>query len=364
MAQAEATPSQAEKRREVLWRALDQLLLDNKNPRLPDGYQNATQAQLLTLLAEDYSLPDIGSSIAANGYFAEEPLVTVKHPTLDKWIVVEGNRRLAALLLLATPTKAPKELQDTWKEIAKGAKKTVSEVPILVYRERREVTPYLGFRHITGVLEWRPYQKGRYVAQLVEEGNLDFAEIARLIGSKAKTVREHYVSYTLVRQAKNSFNLDTERVQESFGILRRALSDPNIRNYIGLELDRTERDLSRPLKKSNASKLDEAFRWMFGTKSKAAAIRESRDLSKLGAVLANDSALAALKTSGDLSYAFELSGGEETRLIEALSRASYHLDQALPMVLRHKKSKDVRALAERCLGVMEEIARLLEVRGK
>jgi hypothetical protein len=37
MAQAEATPSKEEKRREVEWRELDQLLLDNKNPRLPDG---------------------------------------------------------------------------------------------------------------------------------------------------------------------------------------------------------------------------------------------------------------------------------------------------------------------------------------
>src|SRR5436309_8132064 len=145
MAHAEATPSQAEKRREVKWRALDELLLDNKNPRLPDGFQNATQPQLLNLLAEDYSLPDIGSSIAENGYFSEEPLVTIKHPTLEKWIVVEGNRRLAALMLIADPKKAPKELQDTWKEIADAAKKIVKEVPTLVYNHRREITPYLGF---------------------------------------------------------------------------------------------------------------------------------------------------------------------------------------------------------------------------
>lgn len=364
MVRIKATPSEEEKRREVHWRTLDQLLLDNKNPRLPDGYQNANQPQLLKLLAEDYALPDIGRSIAENGYFSEEPLVTIKHPILNKWIVVEGNRRLAALFLLAEPKRAPEALQDTWVQIASDAKKSVREVPTLVYGDRREITPYLGFRHITGVLEWRPYQKGRYVAQLVEQAKLDFAEIGRLIGSKTKTVREHYVSYTLVRQAKDSFNLDTDRAEESFGILRRALSDPNIRDYIGLDLGRKERELAKPLKRSYASRLDEAFRWMFGTKTRAAAIRESRDLSKLGGVLANDKARAALKTSGDLSYAFELSGGEEKRLIEALSKASYQLDQALPMVLRHKKSKDVIALVEKCLAVMEEIARLLDVKAK
>ena len=56
---------------------LDELLLDNKNPRLPDGYQNATQPQLLNLLAEDYALPDIGSSIAQNAASSEKLCTTM-----------------------------------------------------------------------------------------------------------------------------------------------------------------------------------------------------------------------------------------------------------------------------------------------
>src|SRR5262249_8283367 len=155
---------------------------------------------------------------AENGYFSEEPLVTVKHSSQAKWVVVEGNRRLAALRLIDSPTSAPKDLQAAWEDIASSAKKRVTEVPTLVYAERKEITPYLGFRHITGVLAWRPYQKGRYVAQLVEQGKLGFAEIARLIGSKTQTVREHYVAYTLVRQARVGFNLNTELVEESFGV--------------------------------------------------------------------------------------------------------------------------------------------------
>jgi hypothetical protein len=85
-------------------------------------------------------------------------------------------------------------------------------------------------------------------------------------------------------------------------------------------------------------------------------------LSKLGEVLANDESLAALKTTNDLTYSFELSGGEERRLVVALSRASYQLDQALPMALRHKKSPEVVALADKCLRVMEELARLLNLK--
>jgi hypothetical protein len=366
MAQAktEVTPSRAEKRREVEWRTLEQLLLDSKNPRLPDGYEKASQDQLLTILAEDYVLPDIGRSIAANGYFTEEPLVTIKHPSLDKWIVVEGNRRLAALFLLTNPQRAPASLRETWQEIAAGAQKKVNEVPTLVYADRKEITPYLGFRHITGVLEWEPYQKGRYIAQLVEDMKLTFAEIARLIGSKPRTVREHYVSYTIVRQARDSFNIDTSRAEDAFGILRRGLSDPGIRQFISLELDRTEQQLAKPLKKSAAENAKQLLVWMFGTDAKAAAIRESRDVSKLGAILASEKSLEALKISGDLTYAFELSGGEEKRLLEFLRRASYHLDQSLSMVLRHRKSKQVIALVARCREVLDEIEKLIRSESK
>jgi hypothetical protein len=165
--------------------------------------ENASQPQLLAELAKEYELQDLGQSIADNGYFSEEPLVTIRNPDKKSWTVVEGSRRLAALLLLENPNSAPRKLQDRWKVLSGERRKHVKEVPILEYPSRAEITPYLGFRHITGVLPWRPYQKGRYIAQQVERGRLTFQQIARVIGSKSNTVREHYVAYTLVRQARD-----------------------------------------------------------------------------------------------------------------------------------------------------------------
>lgn len=350
-------------RREVLWKPLDSLLLDNQNPRLPDGFEQASQSQLLSILAKDYDLLDIGRSIAANGYFSEEPLVTVSHPTAEKWIVVEGNRRLAALLLLSAPNKAPKDLRDEWTEVADSSRPP-REIPILVYESRDEITPYLGFRHITGVLEWRPYQKGRYIAQLVEESKLGFAAIAGLIGSRPKTVKEHYVTYTLARQARDAFNIDIEAAQDSFGNLRRSLSEPGIREFIGLNLDRAERDLAKPLPKAKAKQVAELFAWMFGTDEKDAALNDSRQIPMLGSILANEKSCAALRSTNNITYAFELSGGEEQRLVDSLSKASYQLDQALPMALRHKSSRNVVGIASKCLEVMLEIARLLNLQKK
>jgi ParB-like chromosome segregation protein Spo0J len=347
-------PPEAEKK-EVQWADLSDLRLDGHNPRLKEGMENASQPDLLAELAREYELQDLGRSIADNGYFSEEPLVAIKDTGGKAWTIIEGNRRLAALQLLDNPNAAPKELRNQWQELSTNRKKLVKSVPILEYAKRSEITPYLGFRHITGVMQWRPYQKARYIAQLVEADQLTFAQIARIIGSRAPTVREHYIAYTLSRQARDQMAIDTSYAEQAFGVLRRSLSDPNIREYIGLELDKSEQDLGKPVPRNRANNVKEFFEWIFGTRDKRPVLRESRELKKLGVIMAHTRALDVLRSSDDLDYAFEISGGEERKLLENLNSASYNLDQALPLSIRHKKSKDVMEALIRCRDTLFEI---------
>jgi hypothetical protein len=351
---ASKTPPEAE-RKEVQWADLPQLRLDPRNPRLKEGMENASQGELLAELAREYELQDLGRSIADNGYFSEEPLVAVKDRGGKTWTIVEGNRRLAALQLLENPNAAPKELRNQWQELAQSKKKRVTVVPILEYAQRNEVTPYLGFRHITGVMQWRPYQKARYISQLVEDNELTFPQIARIIGSRPPTVREHYIAYTLARQARDQMAIDTSLAEEAFGVLRRSLSDPNIRTFIGLELDRSEKDLAKPIPRNRAESVKEFFEWAFGTHERKAVLRDSRDLKKLGVVMANVRAIEALRSSKDLDYSFEISGGEERKLLEHLNAASYNLDQALPLSIRHKRSTDAMAALTKCRDTLATI---------
>lgn len=348
----------AVERREVQWVPLGELRLDPRNPRLPEGSENAPQPELLSILAKDYDLLELGQSIADNGYFSEEPLVTIKDRNKrGTWTVVEGNRRLAALMLLQNPDAAPPTSRERWNALSKERKRVVAEVPILEYEKRSEVIPYLGFRHITGVLQWRPFQKARYIAQLVEDAKLTFSQIARTIGSRIPTVREHYIAYTLVRQARDQFLIDTKYAEESFGVLRRALSDPDIRAFMGLDLGKSERELESPVAKSKAAAIKEVFQWVFGTEKSDAAIKDSRELRKLGAVLASNRAVDVLRSSKNLDYAFEISGGEERKLIENLNSASYFLDQALPLALRHNKDRNVITATKKCADTLSEILR-------
>src|SRR5271168_3970658 len=84
---------------------VENLRLDRENPRLPST-DIGSEAELVRYLWREMAVDEVALSIAANGFFPEEPLLVVpatkgkKDPGSDKFIVVEGNRRLVAVLLL------------------------------------------------------------------------------------------------------------------------------------------------------------------------------------------------------------------------------------------------------------------------
>src|SRR5262245_24532995 len=85
--------------REIVPRPVADLRLDPENPRLALE-TGATQLAILKAMYANEALDELALSFARNGYFWEEPLVIVPASERSKFVVVEGNRRLAALKLL------------------------------------------------------------------------------------------------------------------------------------------------------------------------------------------------------------------------------------------------------------------------
>jgi len=79
------------------------LLLDAQNPRLAPAKSGDSQEDLLKILWTEMAVDEVALSIAANGFFEEEPLFAIPanaqetDQTKRRFVVVEGNRRLAAL---------------------------------------------------------------------------------------------------------------------------------------------------------------------------------------------------------------------------------------------------------------------------
>ena len=97
------------------------LNLDPKNPRLREDQHGLSQPKLLEVMS-DWGLEEIAASIVENRFWAHEALLVVDEKLMLKAkqssiVVVEGNRRLAAVRLLLA-ARAGKPSSPKWKDLA------------------------------------------------------------------------------------------------------------------------------------------------------------------------------------------------------------------------------------------------------
>ncbi len=88
--------------KQVTYVELAQLDFDAGNPRFGrTADAPRSQTEILDFIVNEFSVDDVLSSIAVNGFFVAEPLICREQDTGSRLTVVEGNRRLAACLILA-----------------------------------------------------------------------------------------------------------------------------------------------------------------------------------------------------------------------------------------------------------------------
>lgn len=288
-----------EDQRQLRYLGLDELVFDPENPRLPTHQQGATAEVALSWLLDRANLLDLMRSIAQSGYFAGEPILVV--PEGDgKFKVVEGNRRFGACLLLSNPDQAPTKLRAV-AQIAQEATYKPDRIPALVFDNELEVLDMLGYRHITGIQEWGPLAKAKYLRRLWD--NLDdettyydgLKRIAASIGSRSDYVARLLTALALydVIAEKEFFEVpELNEATISFSILVVAMNRPALADFIGLE---SGQDFE--LEGLNVEELHYLTRWFFEKLPNGSPLLlESRRMSDLVEVLDNEEATQALKS--------------------------------------------------------------------
>src|SRR2546430_299326 len=91
--------------KQIQEKLVSDLHLDPQNPRLAEVTHTGTQASIQKVMEKEFDLQPIKDSLYRNAFFYEEPLVAVYEPLPEfggkpVLVVVEGNRRLAALKLI------------------------------------------------------------------------------------------------------------------------------------------------------------------------------------------------------------------------------------------------------------------------
>jgi hypothetical protein len=185
---------------------LGQLLFDKDNPRF--GFPatgNVDQGEILDRIVEKFGVEDVLSSLAVNGYFRAEPMVCRRDPA--GLIVAEGNRRLAACLILTGDPRAARQkarsqtFRKIWEE---HGHPSIDPVPIIIFDDTQgghALLSYLGVRHIVSSQPWDSYAKAAWVARVVEGRELTVSDVALMIGDQYQTIRRLLEGYHFVRQA-------------------------------------------------------------------------------------------------------------------------------------------------------------------
>lgn len=285
---------------------INSLRLDALNPRLPDRYRNASQERLAETLELGFEAYAVAESIADSGYFLSEPLLVIESPDEPEcWIVVEGNRRLTALIGLTNPSIRKDFAEpDLWE--AAAARSGLSGdnlVPVVVHTSRESTHREVGKAHVVGKLRWQPYAQAMYIAARVAEGR-SFEDVADLLGMPKSKVADMYRDQAVVKQAQSN-GLDTEEIEAAFSLLTVAMSSTKIRNHVGAPLGTQLKPGAEPIPADKLSELAETITWIFGSEDEAARIADSRQISQLGNVIANEIGLAALRAGDSLAAAKE-----------------------------------------------------------
>lgn len=332
--------------------AISNLRLDPENPRLPAQFQGASQEDLAVDLDLGFEVFTVAESIASHGFFVSEPLIAIPSGREDEaWVVVEGNRRLTALLGLANPSiRGQFPSADQWEELARKAGLTLeTAVPVVVVDSRATVVPIVGFRHIAGILGWTPFAQARYVAKLVDENGLSFSDVAKMIGIEKTRAGNLYREQAIANQAAR-LGIPTGPVEEAFSLLTVAMSNTKIRDFVGAPIASKLAPGGDPVPTAKTSELKELLGWVFGTSDTDKVLTDSRDINKLGGAIDSPVGLAALRSGSTLAEALQKidDAGLNTlaRLTKRLTAARNSLQAAEIDIADHGDDTDVQRLLE------------------
>jgi hypothetical protein len=325
---------------------LGALHLDGSNPRLgAKAGQFKSETDILDAVVNVYGVDDVLSSLSVNGYFEAEPLVGVRMDKPTGHVrIAEGNRRLAACLILAGDERAKNQEQRTrdYKVLqTQHHQPPIQFVPVQVHDGPKGLLAYLGVRHIAAALPWDSYAKAAWVAKVLDTSDLTLLDVSQMIGDQHGTVARSLEGYYLVQQliqAAQFIPADSMRPgrgsnpEYPFSWVYTALGYGPIREWLGL------RDLSggkdkNPIAKSK-EKLDDAgelLTFLFGSKSKSRrpAITDSRQIADLARAVADPESRRHLKRGRTIEEVTVLLKPARERVADGLLDAQQSLQNVL-----------------------------------
>jgi len=323
------------------------LHFDPLNPRIPTDVEASDDQAVLDWMLQDAGLVELMGSIAVNGFFPAEPLLVMPSEEGPGYWVLEGNRRLAAVKLLIEPSRAPRRkvaVQAASDEA--GDLDSLGALPCVVFTERRMVLDYLGFRHITGIKEWEPAAKARYLRDLYRDHLADsgadvYRKIARIIGSRSDYVMRLLGSLVLLEKiAEDAELLDRGVAYEdvSFSLLTLSLNYSAVVEYLQLG------DLSQEsFEDVNVEALHNLATWLYvkDEETGRTQLGESRNMKLLASAIRKPAGIESLLRGETVEEAVVASLDVGDVVLRSVKQASSRLLSAQALIHRMEDDEGI-----------------------
>jgi len=211
----------------------EKLILDPNNPRLItrdedryDGEADALDQMVATskrMSAEKYKISELKNSIRQNGWLPVDLIFVKKYGNEDRYLVLEGNRRVTAIWDL----QQDEDTSDSIREQIDKIK--VMEIIDKVSDEKlkEKITYLLGVRHHGSLVKWsrfaRAHNRYKRFLELSEMTEESFAwnsaidigqKIADALSIKLDEVKSHIKVYRAMEQIGNTESIKQSETQE------------------------------------------------------------------------------------------------------------------------------------------------------
>ena len=280
--------------------SIEDLLLDIKHPRF-NGLANQRQALERIVFSQGRKLVNLADDIATEGLSPAHRMLAVRAKERGKFTVLDGNRRVAALRILANPAALDdmSEVGDSTKKLLKGIAKrfdrsTVEPIELYLLDNEQIARHWIEAIHTgenegRGVVDWDGIMRARFRGQSASLKALSLVE------AKGKLSEAELASLAKFPITNLDRLLATPEVRDRLGVVLEEgnlFSDVNPSELVGA-LKRIVMDLAS--KKTRVSHIDtKADRLRYMDKIKAVL----PDLSKRTGTMVPIDSLAAGTTTG------------------------------------------------------------------
>ena len=219
---------------------IEKLLLDEANPRFG---KPLSQDDMLARFAGDSRTQKLAAHIAANGVNPLDIPAIVAGPKPGRYVMKEGNRRLAAIKLLTNPHLGTEDrIVSRYRALAKSAKKSAVPKKLLcmLFPQASDSEEWMLIKHGgqiegAGTVGWDGIQRGRFN---IRSGRTE--QYSAAIGFLDEAIENQWIT----EDDANDVNISS---------LARVLNDKHVQRDLNLKVDKGQ--VSVHLKKDGPERL-------------------------------------------------------------------------------------------------------------